>query len=258
MIIAGSILGILLLVSIIILFVVPRFGKNKSVSVPDVKNMTVAEAEKELEEAGLEVEAKTLEAYDDEIEEGKVIKTNPQANRSVKEGTSVTLTVSLGQEGFEAENYVGQNYISVKASLEAKGIVVVLEEKEYTDKDSVKENIILEQDVTVGTVLKEGDTVALTIPKIVKTYPDFTDGTYSISDIQAFCKENNLTFKQKTLNTNDYPNGTIYSQDRAAGTKIVSGVTLTITVTKKIETTPPATTDTTEKDSTTNTQGASS
>ncbi len=241
MIIAGSILAGLVVLGCILLFIVPNFRKEKSVEVPDVHDMTVEEAEKLLEKEGLEVDAKTIEHYDDEIEEGKVIKTNPLAGRTVKKGTSVTLTVSLGKEGFEAENYVGQDYTTIKASLEAKGIVVVLEEKEYTDKDTVKENTILEQSVTAGTTLKTGDTISFTIPKIVKTYPDFTDGTYSLSDIKNFCKENNITFKSRTLNTNDYPDGTIYSQDRAAGTKIVPGVSLTITVTKKIQTSTPST-----------------
>lgn len=242
--IAGGILGFLVLSLCVILFVVPSIKKDKPIEVPDVRNMTVEQAEKELEDAGLEVEAKTLETYDDEIEEGKVIKTNPSANRTVKKGTSVTLTVSLGKNGFEAENYVGQNYVNIKASLEAKGIVVIIEEKEFTDKDTVKENAILTQSIEAGATLKEGDTITFTVPKIVKTYPDFTDGTYTISDIQKFCKDNDLKFKQKTLNTNDYPEGTIYSQDRAEGTKLISGVTLTITVTKKVDVTPPDNTTT--------------
>ena len=103
---------------------------SKEVEVPDVTEMTEAQAEQALEAAGLEVATKTKSEYSDDVEEDKVIKTEPSKNRSVKKGTKVTLVLSKGKKTFKAENYVGKNYYEVKAQLEAKGINVLTETKE--------------------------------------------------------------------------------------------------------------------------------
>jgi len=233
--IVGIVIAIVALITLFVIFILPSFKKVPDVTIPDVSNKTVAEAVKELEKIGLVVEAKTNEQYSDKVEEGKIIKTNPQIGMKVKEGTSVTITISLGLEGFLSENYVGKNYIEVKTMLETKGIEVVLEEQEYTEKDEIKEDTVLKQDIEAGIELKKGDKVTLTIPKLIKTYPDFTDGTWTLEKIENFCKENNITLKQKTIKSNEYPKGTILAQDRAFESKVVAGVTLTITISEVVE-----------------------
>ncbi len=250
--IIGILLAVVALIVAFIIFFLPTLKKVPDVDMPDVTNKPLQEAVKELEDLGLVVEAKTEEQYSDTIEEGNVIKTNPQSGRTIKKGTSVTITISLGLEGFLAENYVGKNYIEIQTMLKTKGIEVELEEKEYTEKDNIKENTVLAQSVEVGKELKKGDKVTLTIPKIITVYPDFTDGTWTVDKIQTFCDENGITLKVKTINTNDYADNTIYSQDRAAESKVVEKVTLTITVTKKVveETTTTPTTPTTPSDTT--------
>jgi serine/threonine-protein kinase len=250
--IIGILIAVVGLVIAFIIFLLPAFKKVPDVEIPDVTDKSLQEAVKELENLGFVVEAKTEEQYSETVEEGNVIKTNPQSGRTVKKGTSVTITVSLGLEGFLAENYVGKNYIEIQTMLKTKGIEVELEEKECTEKDNVKADTVLAQDVEVGTELKKGDKVTLTIPNIVTVYPDFTDGTWTVDKIQTFCDENSVTLKVKTITTNDYPDNTIYSQDRAAESKVVKDVTLTITVTKKaVETTTPDTSKTDDQTQTT-------
>lgn len=239
--IISGIVALLAIIAVVIIFILPKTTKVPDVEVPDVSGLTVIEAEKELEKLGLEVEATVQEKYDEEVEAGNVIKTNPQAGRTVKEGTTVTITVSLGLEGFLAEDYTKKDYVEVKANLEARGINVVLENKEYTVKDEVEENIIISQDVEVGKQLKKGDTVTLVISKIIVTYPDFTDGTWNKAGLENFCDKNNITLRIKTLESSSQPAGTIYSQDRAADSKVVAGVTLTIVVIEAPATTTPTT-----------------
>lgn len=244
--IIGLVIAILAFIICFVIFVLPSFKKVPDMKVPDVENAELNAAIRELENLGFIVEAKVEEQYSDVIEAGKVIKTNPQANRTVKKGTTITVTVSLGLEGFLSENYVGKNYIEVKTMLETRGIKVVLEEKEITkkemeEKEDIKENTVLKQDIEVGKELKKGDTVTLTIPKVIVTYPDFTDGTWTKDKIQQFCDENKIKLEIKTISTNDHPDGTIYSQDRASDTKVVAGVKLTITITKKPEEPKPTT-----------------
>ena len=58
--------------------------------IPDVSNMSIVEAENELESAGFTVATETKEATSDKIEEGNVVKTSPAAGRTVKEGSTIT------------------------------------------------------------------------------------------------------------------------------------------------------------------------
>ena len=68
--------------------------KVPEVTIPDVSNLTVAEATKKLERLKLTVNAKTVEEPSDKIDKGKVIETDPKAGTSVKEGKEITLKVS--------------------------------------------------------------------------------------------------------------------------------------------------------------------
>lgn len=236
--IIGLIIMFIAFIICFVIFALPSFKKVPNVKVPNVENMEVSAAIRELEQLGFIVEAKTEEQYSDTIEAGKVIKTNPQADRTVKKGTSIQVTVSLGLEGFLSESYVGKNYIEVKTMLETRGLKVTIEEKEYTEKEAeeakIKENTVVSQDIKEGIELKKGETVTLTIPKIVVTYPDFTDGTWTTDKVKKFCDEQEIKLEVKTVNTNDHPDNTIITQDRASESKVVKGVKLTITVTKKL------------------------
>src|SRR5699024_3180195 len=59
--------------------------------------------------------------FSDEVEEGHVISMSPSAGRTVKEESTVTLTVSEGKEHFPMEDYVGQDIDQVMHILEGEG-----------------------------------------------------------------------------------------------------------------------------------------
>ena len=230
-----------LLIGVIIFFVLikPKMSAPKTIEIPDVSNMSVKEATDELEKLGIKVSTEDKTDYSDEVKIDYVIKTSPRAGKSIKEGATVTLVVSLGKEGFEAENYVGQNYLTVKAILEGKKIKVELDEEEHTkDETEIKENIILKQDVEVGTKLIPGDKITLTIPKFIVNYPDFVNEVYTVEEVEKFCKENGVTLVKKEKESSTDKDGSIIYQSRTAGTKVVSGTTLTITVSKAPTVTP--------------------
>lgn len=244
--ITGIILTILVAVILFFVILYPKMTSPKTVEIPDVSNMSVKEATDELEKLGLKVSTEDKEDYSDEVNEGNVIKTSPRAGKSIKEGASITLVVSLGKEGFEIENYVGQNYLTIKAILEGKKIIVETEEEEHTkDETEIKENIILKQDLEVGTKVVPGDKITLTIPKFIVNYPDFVNEVYKVEEVEKFCKENGVTLVKKEKESSTDKDGAIIYQSRKAGTKVVSGTTLTITVSKAPTVTP-------EPDNTTN------
>lgn len=69
----------------------------KDVTVPDVTNKHYDDAIAELTSLGLKIE-ETIEQEHDDITEGFVIRTNPQAGKVVKAGTAVTIYKSIGKK----------------------------------------------------------------------------------------------------------------------------------------------------------------
>lgn len=228
-----SLIFLFIIASIFCIFLIiyPQLYNVKDVVIPDVKNMTVVDAEKLLLETGLKVNVDTIEKSNDLIEEGKVIETQPAVNKTVKEGTEVTLIVSSGSEKIKIENYVGQNYYEVKAKLEEKGLLVTIDKKEVED-ENIKENVILEQSVKEGTEVKKGSQIILIIPDKITQYPDFVAEEWTIDDIREFCKQYNINLSITYKETSEYPDGTVISQNRPAKSRVMANTTLKITVTK--------------------------
>lgn len=237
-IILSIVASVLILALMVLVIVFPKIGKNKEIVVPDVSNKTVAEAENELKKLGFVVSEEQEEQGSDTIEEGLVIKTNPQSGVSRKKGTAITLVISTGVDGVTLENYVGSNFFEIKGKLEAYGLKVVKEEKEVEKQDDVEitENQILEQRPIAGTKLVKDDTVTFVVPNLVVNYPNFVeeDG-WSRDAIERFCEANKISVTFKEEETDSYPEGTIMKQDRVAGTRVREGYPLTITIAKKKE-----------------------
>ena len=250
LIITGIFTSILALIALIILFVVPKFN-NKEVEVPDVANMTVEKAEDTLEEKGFKVNDETKEVADDNIEEGNVVRTNPASGRTVKKGALITLYVSSGKDKVKIEDYKDKELALVKPLLEQQGLIVEVEEKEFTKDDNIKENIIVEQSIKANEEIEKGSIIKLTVSKIVVTYPDFVNENYTISAVEDFCTENNITLIKNPKETNEAKENTIIYQSRPAGQKVISGVTLKVTYAiKKEEVTKTTETDKTSSTST--------
>ena len=233
--------GIVVLITSIVVLL-PKLTKKAQVTVPDVSNMTVVKAIETLQEEGFTVSPKQIEKSSTVIDEGKIISTSPSGGTKHKKGYEITLYVSTGSKSVEVEDYTGKNYLEVKGKLEAYGINVIIEKKEMevdTDED-YETNIIMDQSVKKGEHLSKGDNITLYIPDIKNLYPDFTDGTYSVSDIIDFANEYKLKLKfidkdSKTIsitseNANEYSDYKILTQNRAAGTKVTENAPFTIKI----------------------------
>ena len=233
--------GIVVLITSIVVLL-PKLTKKAQVTVPDVSNMTVVKAIETLQEEGFTVSPKQIEKSSTVIDEGKIISTSPSGGTKHKKGYEITLYVSIGSKSVEVEDYTGKNYLEVKGKLEAYGINVIIEKKEMeVDSDEDYEtNIIMDQSIKKGEHLSKGDNITLYIPDIKNLYPDFTDGTYSVSDIIDFANEYKLKLKfidkdSKTIsitseNANEYADYKILTQNRAAGTKVTENASFTIKI----------------------------
>ena len=220
-VIAATVVGLLLFL--------PGSGEIK---VPDVSGKSINVAVSELNKVGLKVSAENKYAQSETVDKGDVVKTDPSYGRTVKKGSEITIYVSQGSKTFELEDYVGQEYNGVKAILEkVNNLFVVIENDEVDDVTKYEENKIIKQEPEVGTKVKPGDTVVLHIPNIGGTYPDFTNGSYTLSDIKAWCEKYNITIKDIIyVQDNSYEPGTIINQSKKPGDDVVSGMSITITI----------------------------
>ena len=114
----------------------------------------------------------------------------------VKEGNTVTITVSSYESTIVVDDYTNKSLELVKAELESYGIRVVTTAKKVTEEDKIEENTIMSQNIEPGERLeKENGVIELTYATLIVVYPDFTDGTYDKDLIQQFCDDNGITCK---------------------------------------------------------------
>ena len=238
LIVVGTIVGVLIAAMLFVFILWPKICDKPDIEIPDVQGMTVKQARSTLEDKGFEVVGKTKKEASDEVEEDKVIGTDPEIGETLKEGSEITLIVSTGSEKIEIEDYTGENYEKVKEKLEEAGINVIIDKKDVSKEENPVEGTILEQDVEPGVKLGEGDTITLVIPNVYISYPNFTDGTYTEADVKKFCDENGLTLNVTYVEDGSKQNGIVTYQNMAAGSKVSSGANLRIKVVKNPEKAP--------------------
>ena len=230
LVILGAIFAGLAVIAATIVGILVLLPNNSEMQVPNVAGKTVDEAVEIFNNMGLKVNAENKYAQSDEVKEGDVVKTDPSSGRTVKKGSEITLYISQGSNTFEIEYYVGQEVYGVKAILEKMhNLFVIIEEDNVDDPSKYEENKIIKQEPAVGTKVKSGDTITLHIAKIGGVYPNFTTG-YSLADIQAWGEKYNIKIKEEYVQDNSYEPGSIIKQSKPAGSNVVSGMSITITI----------------------------
>ena len=224
------------LLAVFIIF--PAVFKNPSIEVPDVSGLSVKEARTLLKNEGLKISGTIKEDYTDDVEAGKVTKTNPKAGSVVKKGAVITLYKSLGSNRIELKDYTGEEAEKIKWDLDKEGINVIIEKKDVDNKSDYldKADIIIAQEPAAGEKIISGDILKLYIPNIITAYPNFVeDSKYksSIDKIQAFCDEYDINLTVKEVETEEKAAGTILSQSISEGSKINKGDKITVELAKK-------------------------
>ena len=244
--IISSIIGVFVLVMVLAIIVLPKITESEEVRVPDVYGMEISEAEDMIKDAGFSVQ--TEKRSSDEVDENLVIETDPEKNRYVKKGSTITIYYSSGSKKIEVDNYVGQNVYEVKARLELDGIEVIIEEKEVTDSSSYegKEQLIIDQSVSAGEKLSSGERITLYIPKILSTYPDMVTDGWTLQRATEFCEKYGLTLKVTYKGTNDVEENIVLAQSPKAGEEVFENDVFTIVVSQRQSTTTTTTLTTAE------------
>ncbi|MBO5870134.1 MAG: InlB B-repeat-containing protein [Clostridia bacterium] len=202
--------------------------ENGIATVPSVIWLSKDVAISTLKQAGL-AEPTIIEVYDDTVPIGDVISQSIEPYTQVDEGTVITITVSLGAASFEMPDVVGKTEAEAEATLQGKGLVVVLE---YQKTDSVPEGTVMAQSVSKGESVKNGDTVTLTVASGRETI-DVAD-VVGMSQAEAEKTLKKQGFKVAIVENNDsnVAKGDVISQSPVGGTAQLPDSTITIFVSK--------------------------
>jgi len=200
----------------------------KDVKVPDVTNLTEADAKVKLADANLEV-SDVQQVKSDTVEAGKVVETNPKAGSSVKEKSKVVLKVSAGKDTVTVGDYTGKTFDEAKAALQKLGIAV---EKKESYSDTVESGKVMEQSVAKGEKVVAKDTkMILTVSKGKEPVTLINLKGYSRSGVEDYAKEHGLKLQISEENSNETAD-TVIKQSPAEGTALKKGDTLTVVISK--------------------------
>ena len=224
-----------LLIALLCLFVIiyPQLTAVADVKIPDVSNLSVIEAENLLREKGLNVATDIIEKESDSIEAGKVIGTSPQVDRTVKEGTEITLIIAKESGKVTIKDYTNQSYRTVEVNLKNAGLNVITEAKKISknEQSKYKEYNVIGQSAEVGSKLSQGDTIVIYYALFTIEYPNFVNDGYTIDEVASYCDKYNVTLHINYEVNDNYEEGTIIKQNRSG--EVIDGQNLTITVSKK-------------------------
>lgn len=144
---------------------------TQEITVPDLTGKTAEEAQKALTVSGLKY-AKGAAEYSDSVEKDHVVRQDIAAGETVAKDTVVTYYLSLGSEGTEVPNVVGQREGAATTTLNNAGFYVNVD---FAPSDTVESGLVISQSPAAGEKLKDGESVNI----VVSTGK--TKSTYSVS-----------------------------------------------------------------------------
>lgn len=215
-------LASLLLVAASLIWILSR--TPATIAIPNVAGQTVAEAKEALKKSKFEAGEEKSEASDT-VAEGRVIRTDPEAGSSRKEGTKVNLIVSSGKQSFQLSNYVGRKYTDVVAELKEKKVPENLIKMEEEESSESEPGTILRQTPASGSTydLSKATTITLTVAKKVTSVsmPNYIGSSLEFTKNNLTqivgVKEANIEVVEVSTAPEGTAEGTVVSQTPRAG-----------------------------------------
>ena len=198
-----------------------------TIPIPDVAGQTVAEAKETLKKANFEIGEEKSEASE-KVEEGRIIRTDPDAGTGRKEGSKINLVVSSGKQSFQLSNYIGRKSTDVIAELKQKKVpenLIKIEEEESSESEA---GTVLRQSPAAGTTydLSKASTITLTVAKKVTSVamPSYTGSSLEFTKnnlVQIVgIKEANIEVVEVSTAPAGTAEGTVVEQSPKAGEKV--------------------------------------
>ncbi|WP_257963449.1 Stk1 family PASTA domain-containing Ser/Thr kinase [Brevibacterium ravenspurgense] len=206
-----------------------------TIELADLKDVSEEEALKWLADNNLN--GLTEEVNDDDVEEGNVVKTDPEGGSVVQVGSDVTVFVSVGPAEVTVPDVSGQTESLARQTLEEAG----LKGGSNTEENS--------PDVDKGTVLKtkpgkdskveKGSAVDLVLSSGRVDVPDVTGKTADEACEILTGEKHQLQCNTEEVETNDHEAGKVFSQSVKGGSSTEQHATITIKVAKEKPTPTP-------------------
>jgi len=198
-----------------------------TIAVPKVAGQTVAEAKEALKKANFEVGEEKTEASD-KVEEGRVIRTDPDAGTTRKEGTKINLIVSSGQQSFQLGNYLGRKSSDVVAELKGKKVPENLIKIEEEESNEIEPGTIMKQSLPEGTTydLSKATQIVLTVAKKVNSIsmPSYIGSSreFAVNNLTEIydIKKANIEVVEVSKAPEGTAEGTVVEQSPKAGEKV--------------------------------------
>ena len=231
------------LIGLILLFAISLGGtlaylnitNPAEVELPELVGMSKEEAQKTAEDLKLVFEVSS-EEYNKDVPEGYVISQDPTyiADYNVKEGSTVKVVISKGQEKTTVPKVVGMTRQEAVDALEEANLKAeIVEETSRT----VEEGYVISQEVEAESEAYAGDTIKIH----VSTGTGIKQVTVQnvVGQTEADAKSTlegqglKVTVNYAEATSND---GKVTAQSVAGGTTVDEGTTITLTVNKVAET----------------------
>ncbi len=207
---------------------------EETVPVPDVMGFEGTDAADSLREAGFEVV--TREEYSDTFAPGSVMYQSVAPEEAVKPGSVIELVISLGPENSTIDttvevtvpNVTGMTFEQAQTALLAQNLYITKEATEYSD--TVPAGQIIRQSPSASQTANQGDKVSVVVSagKQTATVPDVH--YYSEAAARAKITSSNLSVSVNYEESTTVSSGLVIRQDKAAGTSLNPGDTVTIWV----------------------------
>ncbi len=210
-------------------------GRAKEVQVPDLSNMTLEQAQEEAKKLKIKIQVQE-EKYHLEIPEGQIIEQDPkyQNNYKIKEGSTIKVIVSKGQEIVKMPKVVGLKRDEAINLLKETGLEYEVKEE---NSDDIEKGIVIKQETEEGKEIQKDDEIPAGTKIIIRVsmgieqveVPDLSGKTES----EAKTAISNAKLKWKsTEKTSDSskPNGVVVNQSISNGSMVDKNTEITITI----------------------------
>ncbi len=205
--------------------VILTISKGSEIKVPNLMNMTLEEITSWVMEHNLKIEF--TDTYDESVPLGKPISVSHKENETIEEGTTIKVTISKGPLKMESFKTV-QEYRSWAEKYNVKF------QEEVTFSESVPAGEIIKMSHQVGDIIKNDDTITITVSQGKElVIPKLVGKTKS--EAETLCKNASIkcSFVYGSY-SETVQKDVVTKQSRSEGSKVTSGATVTLTLSRGI------------------------
>lgn len=212
-------LGVIVVITILLM--------SLKVQVPDLRGMSVREAQEVLLSNNLKLGKKRYE-YSSSYLKGQTISSDPARETTVSRNSKVNIVISKGPLKTKFGSYIGQNFDQVRKKLKAKGVLV---DKETTYSNKYPAGQIVSQSIDPSMKVSLYQLpVTFTVSEGVQTFKIRDLTGYTQKSVIDYAQEHNITIIFEQQYSNTVPKRQVISQNPKANTTVKAGSQVIVTL----------------------------